>query len=144
MVILIFHGRWNYANETWCSGSRKFLGCLGKTHACPSMKSKPRERLGLCHLGTFLESSDPGIWGYLFYSEGCVAAPCLFSPLRMKHKAWWGSMSFGGTSHLGTSFEWGFPGGSRASLIAQLVKNLPAMQETPVWFLGQEDLLGKG
>ena len=27
-----------------------------------------------------------------------------------------------------------------ASLIAQLVKNLPAMQETPVWFLGQEEL----
>ena len=32
----------------------------------------------------------------------------------------------------------------RASLIAQLVKNLPAMQETPVGFLGQEDLLEKG
>ena len=27
------------------------------------------------------------------------------------------------------------------SLIAQLVKNLPAMQETLVSFLGQEDLL---
>ena len=32
----------------------------------------------------------------------------------------------------------------RASVIAQLVKNLPAMQETPVQFLGQEDLLEKG
>ena len=31
----------------------------------------------------------------------------------------------------------------RASLVAQLVKNLPAMQETPVRFLGQEDLLEK-
>ena len=31
-----------------------------------------------------------------------------------------------------------------ASLIAQLVKNLPAMQETPVWFLGREDRLEKG
>ena len=28
-------------------------------------------------------------------------------------------------------------------IIAQLVKNLPAMQETPVWFLGQEDPLEK-
>ena len=28
-----------------------------------------------------------------------------------------------------------------ASLIAQLVKNLPAMQETPVQFLGWEDTL---
>ena len=33
---------------------------------------------------------------------------------------------------------------SRASLIAQLVKNPPAMQETPVRFLGQEDPLEKG
>ena len=32
----------------------------------------------------------------------------------------------------------------RASLIAQLVKNPPAMQESPGWFLGQEDLLEKG
>ena len=31
-----------------------------------------------------------------------------------------------------------------ASLIAQLVKNLPAMQETPVQFLGQEDPLERG
>ena len=31
-----------------------------------------------------------------------------------------------------------------ASLIAQLVKNPPAMQETMVQFLGQEDLLEKG
>ena len=30
-----------------------------------------------------------------------------------------------------------------ASLVAQLVKNLPAMQETPVQFLGWEDLLEK-
>ena len=30
---------------------------------------------------------------------------------------------------------------TRASLIAQLVKNLPAMQETPVRFLYEEDLL---
>ena len=32
----------------------------------------------------------------------------------------------------------------QASLIAQLVKNLPAMQETLVHFLGQEDPLEKG
>ena len=34
-------------------------------------------------------------------------------------------------------------GKSGASLIAQLVKNLPTMQETPVLFLGQEDPLEK-
>ena len=32
----------------------------------------------------------------------------------------------------------------RASLIVQLVKNPPAMQERPVQFLGQEDPLEKG
>ena len=31
-----------------------------------------------------------------------------------------------------------------ASLRVQLVKNLPVMQETPVQFLGQENLLEKG
>ena len=31
-----------------------------------------------------------------------------------------------------------------ASLVAQLVKNPPAMQKTPVQFLGGEDLLEKG
>ena len=31
-----------------------------------------------------------------------------------------------------------------ASLVAQQLNNLPAMQETPVWFLGQEDPLEKG
>ena len=33
---------------------------------------------------------------------------------------------------------------SRASLIAQLVKNPPAMQETPVQLLGREGPLEKG
>ena len=33
---------------------------------------------------------------------------------------------------------------SWASLVAQLVKNLPEMQETPVQFLGWEDPLEKG
>ena len=32
----------------------------------------------------------------------------------------------------------------RASLVAQLEKNLPAMQETPVRFLDQEDPLENG
>ena len=34
--------------------------------------------------------------------------------------------------------------GLGASLVAQMVKNLPAMQETLVQFLGREDPLGKG
>ena len=33
---------------------------------------------------------------------------------------------------------------SGASLVVQMVKNLPAMQETPVRYLSQEDPLEKG
>ena len=41
--------------------------------------------------------------------------------------------------------EYCLPGGSiRTSLLALLVKNPPAMQETLVRFLGQEDPLEKG
>ena len=32
---------------------------------------------------------------------------------------------------------------NEASLVAQTVKNLPAMQETWIWYLGQEDALEK-
>ena len=32
----------------------------------------------------------------------------------------------------------------QSSLVAQLVKNLPTVQETPVQFLGREDPLEKG
>ena len=32
----------------------------------------------------------------------------------------------------------------KVSLVAQMVKNLSAMQETQVWFLGCEDSLEKG
>ena len=36
------------------------------------------------------------------------------------------------------------PPSQRASLIAQLVKHLPAVQKTPVHFLGREDPLEEG
>ena len=45
---------------------------------------------------------------------------------------------------MSTSFQFfGYITRSRASLIAQLVKNLPAIQETQVQFLGQEHPLEK-
>ena len=39
-----------------------------------------------------------------------------------------------------TDYAWG----RGSSLVAQLVKNPPAMLEIPVRFLGQEDPIGKG
>ena len=43
-----------------------------------------------------------------------------------------------------TTLEWVAVSFSNASLVAQLVKNLPAMQETWVCSLGWEDPLEKG
>ena len=55
---------------------------------------------------------------------------------------WWllGHISIELWFNVCLSFLWSF----RASLVAWLVRNPPAMQETLVWFLGQEDLLEKG
>ena len=60
----------------------------------------------------------------------------------------WGLLNYRGFVGLRRSassyLEKGGITSSRASLLAQLVKNLPAMQETLVQFLGQEDPLEKG
>ena len=46
---------------------------------------------------------------------------------------------------MSTSFQFfGYIPRNRASLIAQLVKHLSAVQESPVQFLGEEDPLEKG
>ena len=50
----------------------------------------------------------------------------------------------GVTSSLSTFAFIGVSEGEGASLIVQLVKNLPVVQETPVQFLGSGDLLEKG
>ena len=51
-----------------------------------------------------------------------------------------GVLGWGGSwGKMEIPWEGDFAGGPRVSLIAQLVKNPPAVQETLVWFLGQED-----
>ena len=65
-------------------------------------------------------------------------------------KGWltvWGFSGELGKFSPNSVIEWGFEGWVKvcwASLIAQLVKNPPAMQETPGKLLGQEDPLEKG
>ena len=53
--------------------------------------------------------------------------------------------TFSQFAHVIFRFESGYTKKKKmcASLIAQLVKNLPAVQETHIWFLGWEDLLEK-
>ena len=56
----------------------------------------------------------------------------VFSGTTVRKHQWWSAFFMVQLSH-----SWG-------SLIAQLVKNPPAMQETLVWFLDQEDPLEMG
>ena len=51
----------------------------------------------------------------------------------------WGGKKRNRTGKIRLNRGWGW-----ASLVAQMIKNLPAMQETQVWSLGREDLLEKG
>ena len=81
------------------------------------------------------------LWGILYYSKVCeeylnitsqgifpflAELPALPGRQDTRYKKQWESNNMG------------------ASLIAQLVKNPPAMQETPVQILGWEDPLEKG
>ena len=78
-------------------------------------------------------SIHPGTKG----SATVITASVLFSVKKPAHSTWC-------ESELTESRICFWLNIKRASLVAQLVKNPPAMQETPVWFLGLEDLLEKG
>ena len=55
------------------------------------------------------------------------------------------SCSVKGKSGVSRQWSWTeYQQKAKAFLVDQLVKNMPAMQETPVQFLDQEDLLEKG
>ena len=56
---------------------------------------------------------------------------------------WYMGQKHGGSKRT-FSYQLATPTDTRVFLVAQLVKNTPAMQETLVQFLGQEDLLEKG
>ena len=75
------------------------------------------------------------VWGW----SHCSTSPLDISPIIIptSRSNWYCQF----LDLLGISCVSAFPW---ASLVAQLVKNLLAMQETPVQFLGQEDALEKG
>ena len=60
---------------------------------------------------------------HAFFKSGCASCTLLYSPIQ----------------DIVVQYLY-----FRASLVAQLVKNPPAMQETLIQFLGQEDPLEKG
>ena len=80
--------------------------------------------------------------------DGWMASPTQWAWVWVNSGSWWwtgrsGVLRFMGLQRVG--HDWGtelnWTEGVWASLIAQLVKNLPAMQETRVLFLGWEDSL---
>ena len=88
------------------------------------------EKENVCSLGGWLITWLCFWWFSLHQALLCYQSPQVSSeyPLALPGEPWKGMISRN-------------PG---ASLIAQLVENLPAMQEIAVQFLGREDLLEKG
>ena len=85
------------------------------------------------------EEKDPSKKKTLQYKK--VSDQCYLwggSSWEPRERAWGDFLRYVNALTL-TSWSLGY-----SSLIAQLVKNLPAMQETLVWFLGREDPLEKG
>ena len=86
----------------------------------------PSNHLILCHPLLLLPSIFPNI--RVFSNESVVHQVAKVLEFQLQHQ----------------SFQWIFPSLSFPSLVAQLVKNLSAMQETWVPSLGWEDPLEKG
>ena len=81
------------------------------------------------------------IWG----KRSGVGFECVGATVSVRHSSG-GRGSVGGTQAKAGSQEWAGHANWDGfwSLMAQMVKNLAAMQETQVWSLGQEDPLEKG
>ena len=84
--------------------------------------------------------------------DGWMALPTQWTWVWVSSGSWWWTGRPGVLQSVGlqwvrpdwaTELNW-TDNGRRASLLPQFVKNLPAMQETPVQFLGREDSLEKG
>ena len=94
------------------------------------------------------EESDTTEWLHFHFSLSCIGkgngnplqCSCLENP--RDGGAWLAAVY--GVAQSRTRLKWLSSSSSIASLVAQMVKNLPAMQETRVQFLGQEDPLEKG
>ena len=79
--------------------------------------------------------------------DGWMALPTQWTWVWVNSRSWWwtgrpGVLQFMGSQRVG--YDWATELNRRVSLVAQLVKNPPAMQETWVWSLGWEDPLEKG
>ena len=85
------------------------------------------------HIYILIKYTVVALWGFLGSSAGKESACNVVDPSSIP-----GSRSY---PREGKGFPLHY---SWASLVAQVVKNLPAMSETWVWSLGQEDPLEEG
>ena len=88
---------------------------------------------------------EEGVKGW----DGCTASPTQRTWTWANFRRWWGTGKPGMLQSMGSQrvepTEWlNNNGMKRASLVAQVVKNLPAVQETWVRSLGCKDPLEKG
>ena len=101
--------------------------------------------------------NSPWCWGRLRAEgeesvkewDGCMASPMQRTWTWANFRRWWGTGKPSMLQSMGSQrvkpTEWlNNDSMKRASLVAQLVKKLPAMQETWVWSLGWKDPLEKG
>ena len=117
----------------------KSLSSASSSHCLPppsqdqvfNKKSFLPQRFSLLNLGTLT-------WASFSHTHTCTRTYTDFLGCRLKLICY--SLSFVGMKINFQNFLESF----MASLVAQLMKNQTAMQETPVWFLGREDLLEKG
>ena len=98
------------------------------------------------HLGSWILGGEKCLWGGLEGQRNLWLAVSISrdSSEAVNHccvsEGWVGSME----SWLHITITWDFYLQIRASVVAQVIKNLPAIQETQIWSLGREDPLEKG
>ena len=95
------------------------------------------------------EESDTTGWLHFHFSFSCIGEgncnplQCFCLENSRDRGAWWAAV-YGVAQSRTRLKQPSSSSSSKGSLVAQLVKNPPAMQESPVQLLGLEDLLEKG
>ena len=103
---------------------------------------------GVAQSWTWLKWLSSSSSSHHFISWTCIHEdifdPASWLPLSTKLRHGLGFQRFSRVFYIASQIDWQHRLVHEYSLIAQLVKNLPAMQETPVQFLGWQDPLEKG
>ena len=111
----------------------KDRGDMGRQSVFPQQPARTRQPCSTCAQHGFYCTDQCAKKQYLVFFKSKLNLTLCSCPV-LPPLGWW-QIHF--VIILGPLLDW-------ASLVAQLVKNPPAMQETPVRFLGQEDPLEKG